>query len=68
MPKGLVREGLGLGLTGKLDRAWVGAWVGAWVVYGYFLGWEWVGVSQSRRSLAQLAHQPQSCPHPTYTE
>ena len=22
--------GLGLGLTGKLGRAWVGEWVGAW--------------------------------------
>ena len=22
---------MGLGLTGKLGRAWVGAWVGAWV-------------------------------------
>ena len=30
--------GLGLGLTGKLGRAWVGAWDGAWVVYEWCIG------------------------------
>ena len=28
---GWVRAGLGLGLTGKLVHAWVGAWMNAWV-------------------------------------
>ena len=30
---------MGLGLTGKLGRAWVGAWGGAWVVHGWW-GWD----------------------------
>ena len=32
----------GLGLTGKLGRAWVGTWVGAWVgAWVMLLVWWW---------------------------